>query len=101
MTATCGGQSATDTVAVPTFRNFQVTSAAIAGVSGSIQSPLFDGKTTETTSISFASIPAGGLVLVGLTEQTGSPTYATITSCTTNGGHNKISNIVWDKPWLP
>jgi len=103
MTATCGGQSATDSsVAVPTFRNYQVTSASVGGVGGAIQSPpTNDGFVTETTSITFSSIASGGLVLISLTEQSGSPTYATISSCTTNGGHNKINNIVWNKPWIP
>jgi hypothetical protein len=101
ITATCSGQSATDTVAVPTFRNFQVSSASTGGVNGSIATAANEGLTTETTTIAFTGIPAGGLVLVGLTEQAGSPTFATITSCTTNGGHNKINNIVWNKPWIP
>ena len=43
--------------------------------------------------------PQGALILVGLTEQVGSPVYATVTSCTTNGGGNKISNVVWNRPW--
>ena len=77
MTATCGNQSATDSsVAVPTFRNYQVTSASVGGVGGAIQSPpANDGFVTETTSITFSSIASGGLVLIGLTEQSGSPTY--------------------------
>jgi hypothetical protein len=25
--------------------------------------------------------------------------YATIVSCTTNGGGNQINDIVWSKPW--
>ena len=103
MTATCGNQSATDSsVAVPTFRNYQILSASVGGVAGAIQSPpTNDGLVTETTSITFSSIASGGLVLISLTEQSGSPTYATIASCTTNGGHNKINNIVWNKPWIP
>jgi len=102
VTATCGTQSATATIAVPTFRNFQVTAASIGGVNGVITSPSAnDGLTTETTTVGFSSITAGGLVLVSLAEQSGSPTYATISSCTTNGGGNKINNIVWSKPWIP
>lgn len=102
VTATCGGRSATDTVAVPTFRNYQVAAASIGGVNGSIVTPSAnEGLTTETTTIGFSSITAGGLILVTLTEQSGSPTYATIASCTTNGGGTKINNIVWNKPWIP
>ena len=102
ITATCSGQAATDTVAVPTFRNYEVTAATMNGVNGIIGTPpANEGLTTETTSITFASIPLGGLALVTLAEQAGSPTYASITSCTTNGAHNKINNIVWSKPWIP
>ena len=102
VTATCSGQTATATIAVPTFRNFQVTAASIGGVNGAITTPpANDGLTTETTTVGFTSITAGGLILVTLAEQSGSPSYATITSCTTNGAGNKINNIVWSKPWIP
>ncbi|KGQ18734.1 Type IV fimbrial biogenesis protein PilV [Lysobacter dokdonensis DS-58] len=100
ITGNCGGRTVTDTIAVPTFRNYVVSTAAIGGINGTISPPANDNKVTETTSISFASIAQGGLILVGLTEQTGSPTYATIASCTTNGGGNKINNPTWNKPWL-
>ena len=88
-------------MAVPTFRNYAVTSATIGGVAGSIGSAANDNKSTESTTITFSAIPANGLVLVGLTEQAGSPTYATVQSCTTNGGGNQINDIVWNKPWVP
>jgi hypothetical protein len=97
--ATCGGRTATDTVQVPTFHNFVVTTATVGGVSGVIGSPINDNKTGEYTVLTFASIDANSLVLVGLTEQTGSPTYATIASCTTNNNGNQIKNIVWTRPW--
>jgi len=99
MTVTCGGRSATDTVARPTFRDFTVTAAAANGVNGTINAAVNDHKNSESTTINFASIAQGALVTVTLAEQTGSPIYATITSCSTNGGGNKINNIVWSKPW--
>jgi prepilin-type N-terminal cleavage/methylation domain-containing protein len=99
VTAICGGQTATDTIPVPTFRNYAVTAASIGGVSGTIGQSVNDNKKTEYTTIAFGSIPANGLVLATLTEQAGSPTYATVASCTTNGGHNKINNVTWTKPW--
>ena len=34
-----------------------------------------------------------------LAEQTGSPSYATIVSCTTKANGTQIKNIVWNKPW--
>jgi prepilin-type N-terminal cleavage/methylation domain-containing protein len=101
VTAICAGQTATDTLAVPTFRNFIVSTASIAGTNGTIASPTNDGMTSETTTITFPGITDGGLILIGLTEQAGSPTYATIASCTTNPAHNKINNVVWSKPWIP
>ena len=99
VTANCGGQTATDTIAVPLFRNYAVTAASISGVAGVVGAAVNDGKTSESTAITFSSIPAGALVLITLAEQAGSPTEATIASCTTNGGRNKIQNIVWTKPW--
>lgn len=97
----------TESITVPKFVNYIVTSATIGGVGGTIQSPASnDNKKTESTTISFASIPASGLILVTLAEQVppnsptaDSPTYATVASCTTNGGHNKINNVTWDKSW--
>lgn len=97
--ASCGGQTATDNVAVPTFHNFEVTSATVGGVSGVISAAVNDNKTSEYTVLAFNSIAAGSLVLVGLTEQVGSPTYATISSCTTNAGGTQIKNIIWARPW--
>jgi prepilin-type N-terminal cleavage/methylation domain-containing protein len=92
----------TDTISVPTFRNYIVSAASIGGVNGTIQTPAAnDNKKTESTTIDFTGITAGGLILVTLAEQTGSPTYATIASgnCTTNGGHNKINSPTWTKSW--
>jgi type II secretory pathway pseudopilin PulG len=100
-TANCGGSTATDTVAVPTFRNYELTTATVNGVGGVVGSAVNDNLITESTSVLFGSIPQGGLVQIGFTEQAGSPTYATIVSCTTNGGGNKINNIVWSRPWIP
>ena len=50
---------------------------------------------------SFASIAANGLVIIALTEQTGSPTYATIASCTTKSQGRQLNKIFWTKPWIP
>lgn len=100
ITGVCGGRSVTDTIAVPRFRNYALTSAAIGGVNGIIGLPSNDNKAAETTDVTFTSIAQGALVLVGFTEQAGSPTYATIATCSTNGGGNKIINPTWNKPWL-
>lgn len=99
LSATCGGEPATATVAVPTFKNFEVTTATSDGVAGAIAAPSGDNTVSETTSVSFAAIAEGGLIELTLTEQAGSPTYATIASCTTNATHDQINDIVWDIPW--
>jgi prepilin-type N-terminal cleavage/methylation domain-containing protein len=89
----------TGTMAVPTFRNYVITAASIGGVNGSIGSSVNDSKNTEYTDLTFTGITANGLVLITLSEQSGSPTYATVASCTTNGGSGSINNVVWSKPW--
>jgi hypothetical protein len=96
----CGGQLARDTVNVPTFHNYVLSSATLNGVGGTIGNPTNDNKVAESTSVVFGAIAQGSLLMIGFTEQTGSPVYATIVSCTTNGGRNKINNIVWNHPWL-
>jgi len=99
LSATCNGEPATATVAVPTFENFEVTAATSDGVAGAIAAPSGDNTLSETTTVSFAAIAEGGLVQLTLAEQAGSPTYATIASCTTNATHDQINDIVWDTPW--
>jgi hypothetical protein len=99
VTAICGGQTATATLAVPIFRNYEVTAAVIGTVAGSIAPALNDNRISESTTITFNAIGAGDRIDATLAEQVGSPTEATIASCTTNGGHNQINNIVWNKPW--
>lgn len=99
LSATCAGESATATVAVPTFRNFEVTAATSNGVPGVIAAPSADNTQSESTTVSFAAIAAGGLIELTTTEQAGSPTYATIASCTTNATHDQINDIVWTMPW--
>ena len=91
-------ESVTATVDVPTFHNYVITSASIGGVNGTIAASVNDNKTTETTSIAFANIIANSLALVTLGEQTGSPVYATVATCTTNGSGN-MRNITWTKSW--
>lgn len=97
---TCTGQTQAITIATwPIFRNYEVTAAAVNGTPGTIGQPVNDNKTSETTSVTFASIPANGLVTVTLTEQAGSPTFATIQSCTTKAGGTQLNKIFWTKPW--
>jgi hypothetical protein len=51
--------------------------------------------------VTFAGIAANGLVIVALTEQAGSPTYATIASCTTKANGRQLNKIFWTRPWIP
>lgn len=99
VTATCNGTTATATVAVPAFHNFEVVAATIGGISGSIGAPVNDNRISERTAVSFTAIAANDLILVTLSEQAGSPTYATIASCTTNADGTEINDIVWIRPW--
>jgi hypothetical protein len=103
VTATCTNNqgnpvSTTATVSVPTFHNYAVTAASIGGVNGTIGSPVNDAKKTESTTVDFTAITANGLILVTLSEQSGSPIDATVASCTTNGS-GKMNQIVWTKSW--
>lgn len=96
---TCTGQVGAINVDWPTFRNFVVTGASINGISGTVASPVNDGKYTESTTVSFSAVAANDLVQVALAEQAGSPGYATIVSCTTKANGTQIKNLVWNKPW--
>jgi prepilin-type N-terminal cleavage/methylation domain-containing protein len=99
---TCTGQ--TQAIAItdwPIFRNFEVTGATMNGSPGSIGAAVNDNHASEYTVVTFASIAANGLVLVALTEQTGSPTYATIASCTTKSQGRQLNKIFWNKSWIP
>jgi prepilin-type N-terminal cleavage/methylation domain-containing protein len=96
LSATCGGQAASATVAVPTFNNYAVTTAVVAGLAGSIALPMADNTQAESTAVSFSAIGADQLVELTLAVQ--GMTSATIVSCTTTDGTN-IDNIVWNKPW--
>lgn len=100
-TAVCDGTNATDTIAVPRFHNYAVTAAAIGATNGTISASVSDNTMAEYTDIAFGSIAANDLVQFTLAEEGGSPTTATISSCTTNGGHNKLNNVLWNKPWCP
>lgn len=92
--------TATATIEVPTFRNFEVTAATIGGVAGATGPATDDGTIRESTSVTFSAIAANDLVAVTLSEQAGSPVYATIESCTTVDG-TTIDNIVWSYSWKP
>lgn len=95
--------SRTQTLAVPTFYDYDVTSVTRNGVvDGSIQQPADrDGKVFETTTISFNAVTADDLIVVTLTEKVSltNPAYASVESCTTKNNSDEINNVVWYKPW--
>jgi prepilin-type N-terminal cleavage/methylation domain-containing protein len=94
-------RTATDTVSVPTFRDFTV-SAVIGATAGVVTAPTTtDKKKSESTLITFSGLAANNLIVVTLTPQTltDAEQYASITSCSTNGGGNQINDVVWSKPW--
>lgn len=79
---------------VPTFVNYAVTAAS---GSGTIGTAVNNGKVTESTTISFVTIPADAIVTLTLTTE-GSVQYATPTTCTVgNGGNTTVTG--WAKPW--
>jgi prepilin-type N-terminal cleavage/methylation domain-containing protein len=90
----------------PTFRDFTVTSATIAGVPAtSIEDPAFNDKhRSETTTITFApaDLVANAVVLVTLTEQTltDSEKYAAVATCEYDSKDN-VTVTGWIYPWLP
>jgi Tfp pilus assembly protein PilV len=89
------------TIDVPSFRNYAVT--GVSGGSGaSIATALNDAKATETTLVTFTSIPKAGTITVTLTEQTGSPIKAVLTACTATaqGNNYYFETGTWTKSWL-
>ncbi|MFC0678907.1 prepilin-type N-terminal cleavage/methylation domain-containing protein [Lysobacter korlensis] len=91
-------QPATGTVAVPTFANLRVSSATVNGVAGSFPAAgTPSAKRSESTEVSFASIPANAQVVIGFTLE--STLSAQIAACTTNNAGNAITVTAWTKPW--
>lgn len=101
MTFTCAGETvaSTDNVARPTFANYALSSAAIGATNALTITPTNDTYNTEYSDATFASVASGARVDATFSLTT--TQQATIVSCTTNGGHNQINNIVWSKPWVP
>lgn len=90
--------SVSGTVSRPYFRNFQVGSASVDGVAGTL-SVASDGKVTEATGISFSALPANGVVSVSFTEQP--RINATLASCTAikRGNSYDFGTITWNRSW--
>ena len=98
MTAQCATRSATAVVTRPTFTNYRVATAVVAGGTSTIAAPVDDITKNETTTITFSGISEGATAQIGLVAE-GLPLKATIASCTTNGNGTQIRNIVWNEAW--
>jgi Tfp pilus assembly protein PilV len=92
-------KTATASVAYPTFANLRVSSASMSlgGPNGSIGTPLNSTKRTESTLVTFTSIPKNAVATIGFTLE-GTAT-ATIAACTTDKNGNSITVTSWTKPW--
>lgn len=91
--------SVTDSVNRPYFRNFQVASASVNGVAGTV-TVVSDGKTAESSTIRFSTIPSAATVTVNFAEQT--RITATLASCTASRNRNgsySFATVTWSKPW--
>lgn len=102
-TASCkqpDGQFVTVTATVLTdiFYNYQVSSASLDGVAGTIAAATDDNKSYEETIVTFASIPKDRTVLVGLTRQDGE-TAAVVETCATNAEGTTMTVTAWTYPW--
>jgi hypothetical protein len=90
---------ATGSVAFPTFANLRVSSASMSlgGSAGLFGTVLNTTKRTESTLVTFTSIPANAVATIGFTLE--STATATISACTTNNAGNSITVTAWNKPW--
>lgn len=94
--------SVTDSITRPTFTNYAVTSAAVGAQAATAVNPSNNGKYNETTAVIFSSVAKDATIVLTLTaEGTPATTTATVWSCTTNAGHNQITNATWNKTWCP
>lgn len=107
---TCTGSSGsvvvTGTVAFPQFDNFRVNTAKVgltlpSAVAATTTVATNDGKRTESTTSTFASIPKDSFVWVDFAKQ--ATIEATIQSCTATYQNSSktwvIASVIWNKPW--
>ena len=97
MTAMCGSQTATATVARPTFSNYAVSSASVGGSAALTLAVSSDAKRGEYTDAAFASVASGARVDVQFVES--GVLQARIVSCTSTDAGDEINSIEWERPW--
>lgn len=92
-------------IATPILRNYSATSVAIAGVPALTIGYTNDlsNQANEYLTATFLAIPSGSRVDVTLAQESGSPIYATLLSCTAilDKGKYYYSAGTWSKPWVP
>jgi prepilin-type N-terminal cleavage/methylation domain-containing protein len=85
----------------PLFDNLRIASATIGATGGTIGAATNDGKKTESTTVSFATIPANGTVQIGFVKD--ATLEATIASCTAwrkrSSDPWQFNDVVWTKSW--
>ena len=88
---------------VPTFQNYQVISASIAGTQGAPILPISnEGTVTEATTYTFGSELVDGSAVDIVVAVEGSPQDAGYSDCNISGNNpEQISGIVWTYPWRP
>lgn len=94
----------TDTIKVPKFVGYQIMGIVISGSNtpGTRVQLSNDKKMSESDTWQFDTLQPNDTLLVDLKAESlaDSQQYASIKSCTTNGGHNKIDYPPdWNKPW--
>lgn len=94
----------TFSASTPTFHDYEVLSATILSSGVTVSPPYVvsgENKKTEATTISLPTLLADDVVLVSVGEESGSPTYATVASCSTNGSGSPDHTTVdsWNMPW--
>lgn len=93
---TCLG--VTESYQTPKLINYSVSAAAIGGVPATSITATGDNTSSESTEIAFALIAASNRVDLTFANQNNGA-WATIKTCTLNGGGNKIQTITWNESW--
>ncbi|MEO6155156.1 MAG: hypothetical protein ABIP16_05455, partial [Thermomonas sp.] len=96
-------KSASATVNVPTFTDYQVTASSIGVNAATTITPVNNKKFNETTDIYYLSkISSANTIAVTIALGPNPATdTATITACLTNNAGNQINTPTWNKVWCP
>lgn len=97
-TCTVGGKTVTESYPTPRLVNYAVSAATVGGTPAISITTSNDNTPEESTVVQFAAVAEGSVVLLTFTNQNNGA-WATIRSCTLNGGGNKIQSITWNEAW--